>query len=218
MKTKYKGYSIKVFGDESPSNPRIDFDNIGTMVCFHRRYNLGDKNTGYNSNGYNSYAELKKAIIANEKPLVILPLYLYDHSVQTISTSPFNDRFDSGQVGFVFVTPEKANVEFSAEWLETYHKGKTMEEVLTSYLESEVKTYDQYVRGEVLAYEIEKNGEIMDSCYGYFENEDYVLNEAKDIVNAYIRHDIKAHIAKVKVWIKNRVPYQYRESLNLSLV
>jgi hypothetical protein len=24
-------------------NPRMEFDNLGTMICFHKRYNLGDK-------------------------------------------------------------------------------------------------------------------------------------------------------------------------------
>lgn len=35
--------------DEEPSNPRYDFDgNIGKMICWHRRYNLGD----YKENEY----------------------------------------------------------------------------------------------------------------------------------------------------------------------
>ena len=37
------GNTIKVFVDEDPQSPR-EWDNAGTMVCFHRRYNLGDIN------------------------------------------------------------------------------------------------------------------------------------------------------------------------------
>jgi hypothetical protein len=40
---KYKDYKIQVFIDEDPPNPRKEFDNFGHMICFHRRYDLGDK-------------------------------------------------------------------------------------------------------------------------------------------------------------------------------
>lgn len=36
-------YTIKIEQDISPLNPREDFDQYATMVCFHSRYNLGDK-------------------------------------------------------------------------------------------------------------------------------------------------------------------------------
>ena len=40
---EYKGYIIKIYQDDtSEDSPREDRDNLGTMVCTHRRYNLGD--------------------------------------------------------------------------------------------------------------------------------------------------------------------------------
>jgi hypothetical protein len=38
---EYKGYKIKIVFDEDIWSPR-DWDNLGTMVCWHRRYKLGD--------------------------------------------------------------------------------------------------------------------------------------------------------------------------------
>lgn len=38
-------YTLLVSDDDIPLNPREDYDNLGTMVCWHRRYNLGDKHT-----------------------------------------------------------------------------------------------------------------------------------------------------------------------------
>jgi hypothetical protein len=38
---EFQGKTIKVSYDEDAESPR-DWDNLGTMVCFHRRYNLGD--------------------------------------------------------------------------------------------------------------------------------------------------------------------------------
>lgn len=36
-------YLLQVMHDDEPLNPRDDYDNFGKMVCWHNRYNLGDK-------------------------------------------------------------------------------------------------------------------------------------------------------------------------------
>lgn len=36
-------YLLQVMQDDEPLNPREDYDNLGKMVCWHNRYNLGDK-------------------------------------------------------------------------------------------------------------------------------------------------------------------------------
>jgi hypothetical protein len=36
-------YTLKIVIDEDPPNPREDRDNLGRMVCWHKRYSLGDK-------------------------------------------------------------------------------------------------------------------------------------------------------------------------------
>ena len=38
-----KPYTLFVVDDDMPLNPRTDYDNLGKMVCWHSRYNLGDK-------------------------------------------------------------------------------------------------------------------------------------------------------------------------------
>lgn len=38
-----KRYCLHIRRDETPPNPRRDWDNITTMACWHRRYNLGDE-------------------------------------------------------------------------------------------------------------------------------------------------------------------------------
>lgn len=39
---KYRGFTIKVEDDPEPNDPR-EWDNLGTMICAHRRYILGDE-------------------------------------------------------------------------------------------------------------------------------------------------------------------------------
>ena len=74
-----KKYKLEIEQDNDPMNPRREWDNLGTMVCFHKRYDLGDK-TDYRSEDYDSWEGLKQGIIENEGEVFILPLYLYDHS------------------------------------------------------------------------------------------------------------------------------------------
>lgn len=77
---------------------------------------------------------------------VILPLYLYDHSGLTISTTPFSCQWDSGQVGFIYADKAKAR--------ETCGRDLSDDE-LAGILRDEVKTYDQYQTGDVWGFEIE---------------------------------------------------------------
>jgi hypothetical protein len=154
--------TLEVTQDEYPNNPRHD-DNLSTMICFHNRYSLGDKHT-YKHQDYSGWAEMEKAIIKNEKPAIILPLYLYDHSGITISTTPFSCKWDSGQVGFIFISKEKLRKAWDIKRITKHYR-----ELELKILLAEVETYDLYLRGEVYGYTlINENGEIEDSCFGYY--------------------------------------------------
>jgi len=163
-----KKYELKIEQDTDPMNPRTEWDNLGTMVCFHNRYELGDK-TDYRSNDYDSWEELEKGIIKNEGEVVILPLYLYDHSGITISTSSFDCRWDSGQIGFIFVSKYKMK------------KEGIDETKVEEYLKGEVETYDKYLTGEVYRYSIyeietcdkgHEHKNYVEGCGGYFGEEE----------------------------------------------
>jgi len=162
--------------DNNPESPR-NWDNLGTMICFHNRYDLGDKHR-YSSDDYSSWGEMKQAIIKEENPAVILPLYLYDHSGVTISTSPFSNRWDSGQVGFILVSKETALAEFGGKIVTAKLKQK-----LERILEGEVKTYAQFLEGDVYGFCIEdEDGEQLESCYGFYGN-DFATNGMLDYIN-----------------------------------
>jgi hypothetical protein len=170
---------LKVVHDSSPESPR-SWDNLGTMICFHNRYDLGD-NHNYNSDDYSGWEEMKQAIIKKENPAVILPLYMYDHSGISISTSPFSCRWDSGQIGFILVSKKKALEEFGGKIVTA-----KLKERLEKILEGEVETYTQYVEGEVYGFVIEdEDGEHIDSCYGFY-GRDFATNGMLD----YIDHEL----------------------------
>jgi len=179
-----KKFELEIFNDESPESPR-EWDNITTMICFHKRYNVGDK-TDYKSSDFDSWDELKEQIESDNKVLMIKPLYMYDHSGITISTSSFNDRWDSGQIGWVFITEKQYN----------YICGKDVEytdEKLECIINSEVHNYDQYLTGEVYGYtiyEIEtcslghEHRNVVESCGGYYDEGD-CRDEGMNLLSIY---------------------------------
>jgi hypothetical protein len=170
---------LKVVHDSSAESPR-EWDNLGKMICFHNRYDLGDKHN-YNADDYSGWEEMKQAIIKEENPAVILPLYMYDHSGIAISTSPFSCRWDSGQIGFVLVSKKQALEEFGGVRVSSKKKVK-----IESIIEAEVETYTKYVEGEVYGFQIvDEDDEVIDSCYGFYGT-DFATNGMLD----YIDHNL----------------------------
>ena len=166
---------IEIFADDTDGlNPREN-DNLGTMVCFHGSYDLSD-NRKYNRTMFSCWEEFKKHLIKEEKAVVILPLYLYDHSGITMRTTPFSCPWDSGQVGYVYATKKDIIENYGGINL-TQKKRDKAEELLIA----ETKTYDHYITDSCYRYKItDKNGDEIDSCGGFLtDNIDDVITEAK---------------------------------------
>ncbi len=162
---------LEIHRDESPESPR-EWDNVGTMACFHRRFKLGDKHEFLNS------ADLIKFIKRNNNKLVVLPLYLYDHSGISISTKSFvgrsqHGRWDSGQVGYIYVSYEDIRKRYTKQRV-----SLKLHLQITEYLKGEVKVYDQYLRNDVHGFMLiklttcDKCGDVEEenihSCWGFY--------------------------------------------------
>jgi hypothetical protein len=170
---QYKGLTIEIHNDSDNESPR-EWDNLGTMVCFHRRYNLGDK--------HSMTVEEAKAFV-NRKDVISLPLYLYDHSGITMNTTGFSCPWDSGQVGFIYVTKEKIRKEYGVKRNVT----KKLIARIIGYLKNEVETYDNFLTGNVYGFKImDAEGTDIDSCWGFYgdySGEYGALTEARQIVD-----------------------------------
>lgn len=156
MKAETDTIRLRVEQDQDPINWREEGEPLGTMVCWHRRYKLGDVQPDVPPDVW------RDAMPEDERPAVELPLYLYDHSGITMSTGSFSCSWDSGQVGFIYMTALEISREFAGS------------EILARMrLQQEVEDYDQYLRGEVYGYIIERkmpcgHWEETDSCWGFF--------------------------------------------------
>jgi len=165
------GLRVSIFYDPDAKSPRTTCDNLSTMVCKHRRYNLGDKD----------------AEDPPEDALAILPLFLYDHSGLSISTGGRHDRWDSGQVGWAYVTRESAQAMgcVGDRW-GLGPDGKTMmllgewdRKALEDSILREVSEYDDFLGGRAYGYTVEtRAGEEVSSCWGYVGDLKFVREEA----------------------------------------
>ena len=187
---------LEILQDEDAESPR-EWDNLGHMICWHSRYNLGDKHE------YEDPKEFLKTLVFQftdkemseihkmdnndllsiiREHAVILPLYLYDHGGITMNTTGFSCLWDSGHVGWIYVTHDEIVKEY----------GSLEIEKARSVLEAEVQAYDQYLRGNIYGFELKEKvkceccGHIeyenIDSCYGFYGD----LNELKEQLKSHL--------------------------------
>lgn len=170
-------YTLTVEQDDYPEDPR-EWDNLCTMICWHRRYNLGDAHSfrdgwaflqdlcehllGMDYEDCEDITEkglFKMLVDSNE--ILIKPINMYEHSGITVSTSsgyPYNDRWDSGCVGFIYVTKQTllklCNGITEENWRERADE----------YIECEMKIYDDYLQGNVYWFRLTKKVIEQDKC------------------------------------------------------
>lgn len=180
------GFTLKLYPDEDPESPR-SYDNLGTMVCWHRRYHLGDIN---GKKKYGTAEDFTAWWQANGKGGVILALYLYDHSGITMSTSPFSCPWDSGQVGYIYADETKIRQEY--DLLDPSKKiHADVKKRVMGVLQAEVETYDQFLTGQVYGYVIaDQAGEHVGSCWGFY-GFDYCKGEAETELAYWIKEYAK---------------------------
>jgi hypothetical protein len=186
------GEVIEIFQDENPDDPR-SWDNLGHLINFHDRYNLGDENTSkskledemnadkeYGDETYfEKWADVERYLIEKRGAINVLPLMLHDHSGLSMYVGTTGDRWDSMPVGYIYTTEERIQ-----KW------GAQLKDV-DMILRGEVDTMDKYLRGEVYGWQIVKyvtcdhgdqHREVIDSSWGYHSMEE-AIKEAKGAVS-----------------------------------
>lgn len=183
--------------EQSPEDPR-SWDNLGTMLCYNRYYQLGDCNTNRETELQlaeicrkygKSDEEIDEMTFAEEVQFILnqdnvcgLPLWLYDHSSISISTG-LVCPWDSSFVGLIFVEKDFYLAQMCLKDEEGW-KEKAKET-----LKGEVETYSDFLEGNVymwtlyepvvvirqsmdgkeLSRKIDEEGEMVDSMGGFYD-------------------------------------------------
>jgi hypothetical protein len=168
-KFRHCGLAVKIVIDPDPEDPsEYNFGKITYRKG--SRYILGNEPVD----------EYRKQEIANgfaRGELVGMPVFAYVHSgshIVAAHRNPFHCPWDSAQSGFVYSTMERVLDEFGTneDKLSVATGGgltkNTIDRVLET-MKAEVKTFDQYLNGEVYGVVIEKDGKELDSLWGIFD-------------------------------------------------
>lgn len=194
----YKGHRIEICTDDDPDSPR-NWSPFGTMVCWHRRHALGDKHEFEKPRDFENWADDPE-----RGELVMVPLYLYDHSGITMSTKKFSCQWDSGQVGWIYVSASKVLEEYkNSPKFKREVVASTLSDKLTDklrkeaeqLLEAEVEVYDQYLKGDVYGYKVFDNEEgegDYESCWGHY-GMDYCKEQARAVVDTLVKRGRKVN-------------------------
>lgn len=222
------GKTFELVPDECAENPRKAWDNLCTVAGSHRRYDIFDAQAESSGDicrivlrdliGTDSYAEANRLYTRAEeqenedlyvkfldKYTFYLPVFMYEHSGATISTTPFSCPWDSGQIGVIFITKEKFKKEFGVKILSSKQKRRA-----EFYLKCEIDTLDSYVRGSVYGAVLkDKDEETIESCWGFYGDNillSGVFDYARDILS---RRDLR----RVRSEITRRERMEYRSHL-----
>ena len=136
----------------------------------------------------------------------VLPVYLYDHSGRTVSTTPFSCGWDSGQAGVVYIGKR----EFAASGIYGVKKSwpsLKRNELAEKYLKSMVKELDDHMTGNIWGYTItDSDDEFVDSCWGFVGDPEYCMEQATSEATSLLTYARGKRIRKLKVLIKQHVP------------
>jgi hypothetical protein len=213
--------------DPDPQNPRADQENLFTWACYHSRYNIGDDvgcddyeefRIGLAEDADLSFAAKHPSMGWEESNIAVnkvisrhyieYPIYMYEHSGVALSSTPFSCRYDSGQVGFAYLSKKAARKEFGILTKKNMAK-------LHNVFSAEVAEMHAYLSGGAHGYAIYKlpSGDVgheelnldtldeddltrlerVDSCWGFYCDHDdsYLINEMRSAAGLPMPGEVK---------------------------
>lgn len=200
VKSGKKLYRISLDQDGYPDNPR-DWENLCKIISFRGDWDISDRGMSFSRDDFRETVES----LEKDPDIFIKPVYMYDHSGQTISLRDFGDRWDSGICGFIYA--DKCDV---LKWF----AGATEEnwkELALKDMEIEIEVYNDYITGDVYGFEVYEAHEVkherldtgdiwfttewesVDSCCGFFGS-DIIANGLWDAANELFDDDAEYYV------------------------
>lgn len=206
------GYTINIYPDYNSETPDHWGDTDVFLVAFHRDFTVERDGFGVETmravmnKGKNEDGEKDERALEILHDYHVFGLEAYIHSGVSLSLSyegGYPDRqWDVSQLGCVLVSKKEARLRKTAH---TRAKGL-------------LETWNAVLSGSVYGFVVEKDGEHLDSCWGFIETgwdmeKSYVLKEARDTADWYYHDAVKKHVEARKEQIRHNVPLIKREAL-----
>lgn len=182
-KYEHAGCSIEFVVDIDPPDPR-EWDNLGIMVCGHRRYKLGDEQT---TELFTDEVEKRW----RDGGLYFLPLYLYEHGgitmyVGSTYSAGNYSSWDESLVGFIYTTQERID-ELGLQHQDQHD--------IETYLRDEVKEYAAYLEGDCYGWIVSRDDVVIESLWGILNYHNTIESSRAD-ANAVAEHE-ESNVAKL---------------------
>lgn len=196
--------TLKIYREEFFENPLEDDFTLGTLVYKRRNWRKMEGKHMQITNPHqwllerlglsDDYAERMDLSYPDlverfRKEYIVLDVYIYEHSGASVRTTPFGCRWDSGQLGWMYVSKETLREEFG-------YKRVTQKRIdqAIKCMEYEVKLLDAYLQGDVFRFEvINEDGEVVGEC-GNFWSDDFIENGMVDCVPKEFRSQLEGNV------------------------
>ena len=189
-------YLLTVRQDDFFPDPRRENENFGTMICFHRRYQLGDEHQYFSSDdlleemfinaagggdkGKQKYDDFADSFDLHPGTLAKIQAYnraLMAEIEKAYVVLPVYLRDHSGlsisthSFNDPWDSGQTGIIFASIDKIREEYGVETItpeiRQKAEDLLRGEVEQYDAYLNGECYGYELYKSGEVVDSCWGF---------------------------------------------------
>jgi hypothetical protein len=169
-------FSYRILHDEVGINPR-EFNNIGQLALYPNRY-------------LDSELDINE-LPSRDEAIAIFPLRFYLHGNLSFSIDnkyPYNDRWDSGEAGYVVVTREQARLIYGK-----YESSPAFIKQVEEKVRDEIAKLNSYLNNDCWGYQILEDGldnnsfeKTVDFCWGYYsykDAENAALSKIKELID-----------------------------------
>lgn len=178
VKSKNGKYLLDIRYDYDAETPRA-WDNLGTIYGYWKgTCGIIDEEA---IGGYNSFEEEFENEVGKFEDYIYLNVYGYDHGGRAVSTSSFGCPWDSGQIGYIYVSKKDILAEFGGKRV-----GKKLREMIEEVLKKEIEDLNRWLQNDVYGYflyeinEKELKNQITDELYDFDEEFETLSKEEQN--------------------------------------
>jgi hypothetical protein len=175
------GFTVTISYDPECPSPRDDDCPGARLVLFHSQYTFPN-DAGLDTDDYEGWADMAAHLRSDHGALFVMAVYMIDHSglafrvADLDAGNPFADPWDSGQLGFSYVTAKIWKDTQGTDWDGSDEQLAMARKLIAN----DVEQYGMYVNGECYSYTItDKHGDqVDDGCNNGIIGFEWVTEEA----------------------------------------
>jgi hypothetical protein len=154
--------SVEIYHDTDSESPRL-WSPMTKFVMAHKKYKLPNE-IDFQFDDYDRWEDAQEELWKDYN--WVFPVYMLDHSGTKLSLNRFNDKWDSGRVGFICLSESDVFSNFAL--------GTDWDEKARQVAEEELEEYDNWMNGNVFGFRVFEDTEEIEcnQQWGFIGNHD----------------------------------------------